>query len=245
MRVSTSIMQNAFGKYLKEAMEGKEVIITKNERGVAKLVPYQDPMVYVMAESTAEYYVRKRVTLAEFLEITENSEAQYELIDGEIYLMASPNHAHQVAVREILVQFYNFFKGKTCSPLTAPFDVRLKNDSPKFEDDPNIVQPDILVLCDSENVDDKGRYHGVPTLLVEVLSPSTRGKDMIKKLSLYAFSGVQEYWVVDPDNGNIIVYRLKEGDVLQVKLHPFGEPVASWLYEGLVVETDLLISAPL
>ena len=241
MRVSTSIMQNAFGKYLKDAMDGKEVIITKNERGVAKLVPYQDPMVYVMAESTAEYYVRKRVTLAEFLEITQYSEAQYELIDGEVYLMASPSHAHQVAVREIFGQFYNFFKGKTCSPLTAPFDVRLKNDSPKFEDDPNIVQPDILVLCDPENVDEKGRYHGVPTLLVEVLSPSTRGKDMIKKLSLYAFSGVQEYWVVDPQNGSILIYRLKTGDVLEVKQHPFGESVASWLYEGLIVETNLLI----
>lgn len=243
MRVSTSIMQNAFGKYLKDAMDGKEVIITKNERGVAKLVPYQDPMVYVMAEKTAEYYVRKRVTLADFLEITEHSEAQYELIDGEIYLMASPSHAHQVAVREIFGQFYNFFKGKTCSPLTAPFDVRLKNESPKFEDDPNIVQPDILVLCDTENVDEKGRYHGVPTLVVEVLSPSTRGKDMIKKLSLYAFSGVQEYWVVDPENGTILIYRLKTGDVLEVKQHPFGESVVSWLYEGLIVETNLLIQA--
>jgi Uma2 family endonuclease len=157
--------------------------------------------------------------------------------------MASPSHAHQVAVREIFGQFYNFFKGKTCSPLTAPFDVRLKNDSPKFEDDPNIVQPDILVLCDTENIDEKGKYHGVPTLLVEVLSPSTRGKDMIKKLSLYAFSGVQEYWVVDPENGTLLIYRLKTGDVLEVKQYPFGESVASWLYEGLIVETNLLIQA--
>lgn len=241
MRVSTSIIQNAFGKYLKEAIDGKEIIITKNERGVAKLIPYQDPLVYVLKESTAEYYVRRRVTLSEFLEITEKSEAQYELIDGEIYYMASPSHAHQVAVREILVQFYDFFRGKPCSPLTAPFDVRLKNDSPKFEDDPNIVQPDILVICDSENIDEKGKYHGVPALVVEVLSPSTRGKDMLKKLSLYANSGIREYWVIDTDHGSVIVYNLSVGDVLCVQQYAFGECIPSWFFEGLNVETELLI----
>ncbi len=241
MRVSTSIIQNAFGKYLKEAIDGKEIIITKNERGVAKLIPYQDPLVYVLQESTEEYYVRRRVTLSEFLEITEKSEAQYELIDGEIYYMASPSHAHQVAVREIFVQFYDFFRGKPCSPLTAPFDVRLKNDSPKFEDDPNIVQPDILVVCDSENIDEKGKYHGVPALVVEVLSPSTRGKDMIKKLSLYANSGIREYWVIDTDHGSVIVYKLSEGDVLRVQQYTFGECIPSWFFDGLNVETELLI----
>jgi len=241
MRVSTSIIQNAFGKYLKEAIDGKEIFITKNERGVAKLIPYQDPLVYVLQESTEEYYVRRRVTLSEFLEITEKSEAQYELIDGEIYYMVSPSHAHQVAIREIFGQFYNFFRGKPCSPLTAPFDVRLKNDSPKFEDDPNIVQPDILVVCDSEYIDEKGKYHGVPALVVEVLSPSTRGKDMIKKLSLYANSGVREYWVIDTDHGSVIVYNLSEGDVLRVQQYAFGECIPSWFFEGLNVETELLI----
>ena len=241
MRVSTSIIQNAFGKFLKEVMDGNEVIITKNERGVAKLIPYQDPMVYVVQESSAEYYLRRRVTLSEFLEITENTEAQYELIDGEIFFMASPSHAHQVAIREIFVQFYNFFKGKACSPLIAPFDVRLKNDSPKFEDDPNIVQPDILVICDSENIDEKGKYHGVPTLVVEVLSPSTRGKDMLKKLSLYANSGVREYWIIDIDHGTAIVYSLTDGDVLCVQQYAFGECIPSWAFKGLNVETDQLI----
>ena len=241
MRVSTSIIQNSFGKYLKEAIDGKEIIITKNERGVAKLIPYQDPLVYVLQESTAEYYVRRRVTLSEFLEITVKSEAQYELIDGEIYYMASPSHAHQVAVREIFVQFYDFFRGKPCSPLTAPFDVRLKNDSPKFEDDPNIVQPDILVICDSENIDEKGKYHGVPALVVEVLSPSTRGKDMLKKLSLYANSGIREYWVIDTDHGSVIVYNLSVGDVLRVQQYAFGECIPSWFFEGLNVETERLI----
>lgn len=239
MRVSTSIMQNAFGKYLKEVMAGKEVIITKNERGVARLVPYQDPMI-VVKESAVPYSVRRRMTLDEFLEITEKSEAQYELIDGEIYLMSSPTHGHQVAIREIFVQMYNFFQGKPCSPLMAPFDVRLKNDSPTFEDDPNIVQPDILVICDPETIDEKGKYHGVPTLVVEVLSPSTRGKDMIKKLSLYTLSGVKEYWLVDLENRQLLVYYLKEGEVQPLRCIPFGSPVQSMVFEDLCIDTKEL-----
>lgn len=242
MRVSTTVFQNSFGKYLKMVTQGGEVIVTKNERGVAKLVPYQDPMVHVIKEGSAEYYIRKRVTYQEFLEITEHTEERYELIDGELYLLASPTHLHQVAIREIFGQFYNYFQDKTCSPLTAPFDVRLHNDSPSFEEDPNVVQPDILVICDEEQIDEKGRYHGVPTLVVEVLSPSTRGKDMIKKLSLYMLSGVKEYWIVDSEQGQVIVYELSDGEIGPMQLYRIGDTIHSKVFEGLVVDTKKCIT---
>lgn len=241
MRVSTSIMQNSFGKYLKEVIEGNEVIVTKNERGVAKLIPYQDPMIYMMKEGAAEYYIRRRVSYQEFLEISENTEARFELIDGELYLLASPSHSHQVAIREIFVQFYHYFEDKPCSTLTAPFDVRLKNNSPNFEEDPNVVQPDILVLCDEENIDKKGKYHGVPTLVVEVLSPTTRGKDMVKKLSLYMLSGVKEYWVVDVEEGHIFVYTLSEGDIKSTQIYTLGNLIHSKVFDGLVVDTSKMV----
>lgn len=238
MRVNTTTFQNAFGKYLKQVISGEDIIITKNERGVAKLTAYNDPMTYVLKEGNAEYYIQKHVTYEEFLEITENSEARYELIDGEIYLMASPTHLHQIAVREIFVQLYNYFSDKSCSPLTSPFDVRLKNDSPIFKDDPNVVQPDILVICDKETIDEKGRYHGVPSLVVEVLSPSTRTKDMIKKLSLYMLSGVSEYLVVDLDNQSIIIYELVKQNIKRLDIVKIGDPVKSVFFEGLIVLTD-------
>ncbi|MBN2221364.1 MAG: Uma2 family endonuclease, partial [Vallitaleaceae bacterium] len=166
------------------------------------------------------------------------TEDRYELIDGELYLMASPSHRHQVAIREIFGQFYNFFGDKSCSTLTAPFDVRLKNDSPTFEEDPNVVQPDILVLCDEENIDEKGKYHGVPTLVVEVLSPSTRGKDMVKKLNLYMMSGVKEYWAVDLEEENFFVYELDKKDLQSLSIYKVGEVIPSKCFEGLLVKTD-------
>lgn len=238
MRVNTTTFQNAFGKYLKQVMNGEEIIITKNERGVAKLMAYHDPVTYVLKEGNADYYVQKRVTYQEFLEITKNSDARYELIDGEIYLMASPTHLHQIAIREIIGQFYIYFADKSCSPFTAPFDVRLKNDSPTFEDDPNVVQPDILVLCDKETIDENGRYHGVPSLVVEVLSSSTRSKDMVKKLSLYMLSGVSEYWIVDLENQSILLYEFVEQNIKGLNLVKIGDPIQSLLYKDLIVQTD-------
>ncbi len=66
--------------------------------------------------------------------------------------MSSPFFPHQVAVNEIFGQFYNWFKGKPCRPLTAPFNVKLYNEAKTFNEDPNVVQPDILVVCDPEMI---------------------------------------------------------------------------------------------
>lgn len=198
MRVPTTKLQNSFGKYLKLVLEGTEVIVTKNGRGVAKINKYCDPKIGIIQEGTAEYIADKYMTYDDFQKITENSEGRYELIDGKIYLLASPNHSHQKTVQEISVQMYNFFSDKPCANYTAPYDVKLSNDAECFENDPNVVQPDILVICDHDKIDENDRYQGTPTLIVEVLSESTRSKDMVKKLNLYMMSGVSEYWMVDP-----------------------------------------------
>lgn len=107
-----------------------------------------------------------------------------------MYLLASPNYKHQVAIGETYGTFYNYFKGKKCRALTSPFDVTLY----KSKENVNVVQPDIIVMCDSENIDSKGKYNGIPTLIVEVISPSTRNKDMKKKFELFKMTGISEYW---------------------------------------------------
>ena len=235
MRVSTTNFQNAFGKYLKLTMDSEDVIITKNGRAIAKLIEYEDPMVYVMKEGQGDYLIRRRVSYDEFVEITNTSKARYELIDGEIYLMASPNHQHQVVISELLVQLYEFFKEKACSPITSPFDVRLSNGAQSFEDDPNVVQPDLLVICDEENINENGIYHGVPSLVIEVLSPSTRNKDMLTKLSLYMKSGVDEYWIVDLVNKQVYIYVFNERSIKVMSTFKFASEIISEAFPGLSV----------
>jgi Uma2 family endonuclease len=68
------------------------------------------------------------------------------------------------------------------------------------------VQRDILVICDEEKVDSKGKYHGIPTLAIEVLSPSIKSKDMSTKLELYMKGGVNEFWLVDMEEKEVYIY---------------------------------------
>jgi len=240
LKISTTMLQNSFGKYLKLAGEGSTIYIEKNQKPIAVLKGIGEEERFYLREEAAAYEPARRYSYEEFLELAgeEESEKQYELIDGQIYMMSSPFFPHQVAVNEIFVQFYNWFKGKPCRPLTAPFDVRLYNEAKSFRDDPNVVQPDILVICDPEMMNAKGSYDGIPALVVEVLSKSTKSKDMMIKSNLYMRSGVSEYWIVDTDNQQIIVYCFENRKLSQNKVYPKSQQVASVVFQGLMVDTE-------
>lgn len=209
MRVNSTELQNAFGKYL-SLVEKEDIIVIKNGKTVAKLIHYIEPENFFIYEEAKEYNKTKRISYEEYMSIVNSSEQRYELIDGELYLTASPSYNHQIVINEISWHLNNFFRGKDCRSLTAPLDVKLSGYALKFEEDPNVVQPDLLVICDEENVNEDNKYEGVPSLIIEVLSISTRSKDMITKLNLYMKSGVAEYWIVDLDKRKITQYSFTE-----------------------------------
>lgn len=235
MRINTTDLQNAFGKYL--AMVGKEdIIITKNGRTVAKLIPYNEPDFYIVHEESTKYKSTKKISYEEYMDLINSSDQRYELINGEIYLMASPRFNHQVVVNEIAWHFYNYFKGKSCRSLTAPLDVRLFGFATKFEEDPNVVQPDVIVICDEDQVNEDNKYEGIPTLIVEVLSPSTKGKDMVVKLNLYMKSGVAEYWIVNIESRSIFQYCFTpERDIESLITLKEEDTIKSAVFEGLQI----------
>ena len=236
MKVSSTEMQNNFGKYLNIVKEIREIIITKNGKSIAKLTPHEE-LDDIIKEQRAEYL--SRMTIYEnYLNLVENSDERYEFIDGEIYFLASPLFKHQVAVNEIFGNFYNWFKGEKCRPLTSPFDVKLFNRTKRFEDDPNVVQPDILVMCDEEKVTNEGKYEGIPTLVVEVLSKSTKSKDMLKKLNLYMNSGIKEYWMVDTNKKEVYLHSFKERDMDNYKVYVNDMTVESDVFEELKIDLD-------
>jgi Uma2 family endonuclease len=133
---------------------------------------------------------------------------RYELIGGEVYEMPSPNFLHQWAAL-VLVRLLSdwVLPRKLGAVAFAPLDVRL--------DARNIVQPDIIFLS-LERIRrlSRGNFkliEGAPDLLIEILSPSNRGHDYIKKASLYATFGVREYWIVDAIAETIFVQILRDG----------------------------------
>jgi len=238
MRVNTTDLQNAFGKYL-SLVEKEDIIISKNGKNVAKMVHYSEPDYYLVHEEAKGYKSTKKISYEEYMELVDSSEQRYELIDGEIYLLASPSFRHQIVVNEIAWHFNNYFRGKPCRSLTAPLDVRLFGFATKFEEDPNVVQPDIVAICDLEKVNESDKYEGIPTLVVEVLSPSNRGKDMAIKLNLYMKSGVKEYWVVNLENRSILQYSFSaERDIESLKILGEKDTIQSSAFAGLEISLD-------
>lgn len=236
MIISTTDIQNKFGTYLKLA-EYEDVIITKNGKKIARLSVFKEEEdEWVFRESLPEYAVpHEKVSYEEFLRITEESEHRYELINGDVYFLASPLYPHQKAVKEIFGEFINWFRDKKCEPLAAPFDVTL------FKSEKNIcvVQPDILVICDKEKIDKKGKYSGVPSLVVEVLSESTSSKDNVTKLELYMSTGVQEYWLVNTENREVYIYVF--GDTKGIKhilSYTENQRAESLCFSGLGVDLN-------
>lgn len=235
MRINTTDMQNAFGKYL-ALVEKEDIVITKNGKSIAKLIRYNEPDYFLVHEEAKRYQPTKTVSYEEYMELIDSSDQRYELIDGEIYLLASPTFTHQVVVNEISWHFNNYFRGKLCRSLTAPLDIRLFGYATKFEEDPNVVQPDVIVICDENKVNEKNKYEGIPSLVVEVLSPSTKGKDLAAKLNLYMKSGILEYWVVNPENKSILQYSFsKERDIDNLMSLQQGDTIQSTVFPGLEI----------
>ena len=152
---------------------------------------------------------KARYTFADCL--TWDEKERLEIIDGKVFLMATPTSIHQEICMEISRQIANFLEGKRCRVYPAPFDVRLfEKDGDVPEDVDTVVEPDISVVCDKSKIDMHG-CKGAPDLIIEILSPSTQRYDQLVKLNLYQRAGVREYWIVDPENRTIRV-MLQAGD---------------------------------
>jgi Uma2 family endonuclease len=138
--------------------------------------------------------------------------------------------AHQIVITELFGIFYNFFQDTNCTPIVAPYDIELRRTSENI----NIVQPDLMIICDlEEKLNEDDYYKGVPSLVVEVLSKSTRRKDLIKKLDLYMSCGVSEYWIVNPDNQEVTVYLFEDLNISDSATYKNNEVVQSFIFSGL------------
>ena len=173
----------------------------------------------MLRESPAPYRVKKQgeYTLEDYYAIPD--ERRVELIDGEIFDMAAPSALHQMILGELYMLFRQCANehGHPCRVFLSPCDVRLDND------DKTMVQPDLFVLC--REFDIQNRYiDGAPDLTVEILSDSTRSKDMLLKTWKYKNAGVKEYWIIDPKRQEVLVYDF-EGEELTPEKYTFADQI--------------------
>ncbi|MBC7389147.1 MAG: Uma2 family endonuclease [Opitutaceae bacterium] len=158
-----------------------------------------------------------------------------ELIRGKIVRMSpAPNTSHQTISLNIAGEFYSYLKSKSCNAFIAPFDVRLKR-TENDEETITVVQPDICIICDPSKLDEKG-CHGAPELIIEILSPSTRKKDIKDKFELYQEAGVLEYWIVSAIEQIIDVFILKDGKYVLLQKYVSDELVPVSIFPGFSID---------
>mgnify|MGYP000884405332 CR=1 FL=1 len=237
MIVNSTEVQNNFGKYLMLSAS-EDIIITRNGLPIARLSKFKDEKVEsspltIAVREEAPSYGRQKATYEEFMKLNKDIEARYEYIDGEIYQLASPKVSHQAALAEIHGQLHNWFRGEKCRPFVAPFDITLQ----RPDGQSNVVQPDIMIICDlDEYLSDDGYYKGVPTLIVEILSESTARIDLVKKYDLYMSCGVAEYWVVDPEEQLVFVHSFQNGAPDRFMIYRLPEKAQSQVFSDLAID---------
>ena len=173
---------------------------------------------------------RVKFTYEDYLNTPEDK--RYELLDGELIMVASPNIPHQNTLRELVFCVIRFVKRHDLGvALFAPTDVVLSNN--------DVVQPDMLFISrERMSIITYDNIQGAPDLVVEILSPSTAQRDLTFKRRLYAKHCVREYWQVNIDERRVPVLSLGDNDYEVAAVYGRGDTLTSPVLPGLTLAID-------
>ncbi len=148
-----------------------------------------------------------RFTYQDYLQLSEDR--RYEIVDGDLYVVPAPIPYHQKVSRNFEFLLYEYVKEHDLGEvLHAPCDLLLSES--------DVVQPDIMFIAkDQLSIITDTNIQGAPTLVIEILSPSSEKRDRGAKQKLYARAGIQEYWIVD--------LRVKTVEVLRLTMSGYNQ----------------------
>jgi Uma2 family endonuclease len=158
---------------------------------------------------TLAHELHRRFTYADYLRWPEDE--RWELIDGEPWNMSpAPTLAHQAVSMRLSLLLGNHFRERRCQVFAAPVDVALAAAEAADDEIDTVVQPDLVVVCDPNKL--RGSHvRGAPDLVVEIVSPTSVRRDERIKRDRYQRAGVQEYWIVHPEDHVVHRYTAVDG----------------------------------
>lgn len=178
-------------------------------------------------------------TYADYLKMV--IDERIEIIKGKLFKMSpAPSRKHQSISGYLFFELYQYLanvekKANPCKVYSAPFDVRLAARNAKNEEITTVVQPDICVICDTQKLDDAGCI-GAPDLVIEILSKSNNRKELLNKFEVYEENGVQEYWIIHPEEQTITIYVLTQGKFIAGRMLTVGDLATSNVLPGLAID---------
>ena len=154
---------------------------------------------------------------------------RYELHWGELSVTPAPGTRHQGTIVVLITLLHEHVRSRSLGKVfVAPTDCILSNIT--------VVQPDVLYIAnDRLSIISERGIEGAPTLVVEILSPSTSHLDRGRKMKLYAEHGVPYYWIVDPENRSVEACALT-GATYALTGRVIGEPGARPPFSDLPID---------
>jgi len=149
-----------------------------------------------------------RLSEPEYLHGELSSEIRHEYVDGEVYAMAGGGEAHNLIAGNIFTKLREFARGGSCRVFISDMKLHVQTWKAYY-------YPDILVTCDP--TDSHSHFKECPSLVVEVLSPSTESTDRREKMLAYrTLPSLKEYVLVATDKRLVEIYRRDEHDEWQL-----------------------------
>ena len=176
-------------------------------------------------------------TYDDWLELPDDL-SRYEVIDGVLYVTPAPSTHHQRAAGNLLVAMHAHARTRGLGEVfVSPIGVRLPSQ-------PVPVEPDLVFVAAAHRAIVREAYiEGVPDLVVEILSPSSRTYDRTRKLQLYEENGVPEYWIVDERAETVEVLALESSEYVPLGAWGRGERATSRALPGFAVAVDEIFVA--
>jgi Uma2 family endonuclease len=160
----------------------------------------------------------------------------YQLIEGDLVMAPSPGMFHQDIAGKLYCLFANFLLTRPLGRVfIAPLDVHLS--------DINIYQPDVFFIRrENESIIEEHGVEGAPDLVVEILSKTTEKYDLGIKRSVYARTGVEELWIIDPAKRTVALYRLADNADTPLATYRGEQKFESTVLPGLVIALPALFA---
>ena len=179
-----------------------------------------------IAEKAKPRYQGMRVTREIYLDL-EDDGYKYDMIDGVLQMSPSANFYHNRLISKLLMLIENHLAEKQINAMPAPETDLL------LPDGEDTLRPDICIILKKNYEIIQTHIHGVPDVIVEVLSDTTRKRDLGEKADRYLQNGVSEYWIADPDEKRLAIWINKNKTGWEKKE---GESIASSVLEGFTIQ---------
>ncbi len=150
-------------------------------------------------------YSEQKSSIEEYLEMENGADEKHEYYKGEIFAMSGAEVPHNTIATNFLGTLVNKLKGKKCKPFNSDQRIHIPSNT-------LFTYPDISIICGeiiTLNDDDYNVLN--PTVIIEVLSKSTKNYDRGEKFKLYRdIASLKEYMLVDSESIHIEIFRLNE-----------------------------------